>query len=471
MKLKIFSSKIISGFFIAVLVFSVALSSHKVFAAAGDIQVTVTEEGDAAAISGASVLVTCTGGVATALTGSPTTNGSGIVSAAPQVASSCDNGDSVILTIAKDGYVTKTVSGLTYIAASSPNVYTATGVQFAYKVTGVTDELSNALSSGVTITTGDAFGTTCIANGGAWYCSVPLANTGVAVSIAKDGYVTNTATSFASDRVAPTDAQVTAVAAGVKYALKVTARNAFTTIVSGATVTAGDSFSTTCSENGSTGIYYCAIPLANTGILAKVVSTGNDTGTVAYTDRIAATDAQGVVSFTTNITASGSAPSVTMPTNPSSSAIISTTNSSSSSSSTSTTSTQTYAPATTTTPAVITGCAGASLFSTITGQSCAGASSTVTPPTVMAPMAATIEASSMVVSADVTKKSSVDSIMALQLALNKALGSELAVALKADGKWGAKTTNAIKMFQKASKLKSDGKVGLKTSAALNSSIK
>jgi len=71
------------------------------------------------------------------------------------------------------------------------------------------------------------------------------------------------------------------------------------------------------------------------------------------------------------------------------------------------------------------------------------------------------------VAASVTAKSGSSAVMALQAALNKALASNTFVALSADGKWGAKTTAAVKMFQAWAHLTADGKVGPKTSAALN----
>jgi hypothetical protein len=472
-------NKVLSGMLVLMCaVFLFGSSSHLAHATAGDIQVTVTEEGDGAAVSGATVLVECTGGAYTALTGSPTTNGSGVVLAAPQAGSSCDNGDAVSIQVAKDGYVTGTSALGTYTAASDPNPYAFSGLQFAYKVTGVTSEGASAALAGATVTTGDTFGTTCVASGSAWYCAVPLANTGIAIKVAKDGYVTNSGTSFGADRVAATDAQQTASVSGVQFALKVTVANAFSTPVHGATVTAGDSFGTTCSENGSTGIYYCAIPLANTGVIAKVVSTGNDTITTGYTDRTVATDPQGVLTLTTNVSASGN---ITLsPTASDTSSSSNTTTSSSSTSTTSTASTtSTTTPSITTTVTVpatatlVAGCTGTTMFSPTTGQSCAGTamSSTGNETTIISP------AMTAQVPTSVTAHSPKASIQALQSDLNLVLGANLAPQLVVDGLYGPKTTAAIKQFQTwfnttaTTKLVVDGKVGTHTSSAINASMK
>ena len=294
-------NKLLLGFFIFVLfVFSFTLSTNKVNAAAGDIQVTVTQEADGAALSGATVLVRCTGGAYTALTGSPTTNGSGIVSAAPQGGSSCAGGDTVDIQVAKDGYVTNTSTGAgTYVALSDPNTYTVSGVQFGFKVTGITDELSSSITS-ATVLTGDAYGTTCSLISGAWYCAVPLANTGIVVSVAKSGYVTNTATSFASDRTLADDAQRGIVVAGIQYAQKVTITRESSGALTGATVTAGSSHNP-CLESGSTGIYYCPVPSDQDGGVndISITKTGYVTNTTYGTSNRAAADSvQGTVAAT-----------------------------------------------------------------------------------------------------------------------------------------------------------------------------
>lgn len=123
---------------------------------------------------------------------------------------------------AKDGYVTSAAlatgtlsGGLTDLTGS------ALSLNYAYKVSSITSERSVALTGG-TVSAGDSFGTSCSESGGAYYCPVPLANTGVAARFVKDGYVTNSATNFASDRTSATDAQVAASITNVLYTLKIT---------------------------------------------------------------------------------------------------------------------------------------------------------------------------------------------------------------------------------------------------------
>ena len=72
----------------------------------------------------------------------------------------------------------------------------------------------------------------------------------------------------------------------------------------------------------------------------------------------------------------------------------------------------------------------------------------------------------MISTSGVTSKSSTSAVKALQTALNKALS----ITLTVDGKWGAKTTAAVKKFQTWAKITADGKVGPVTSAKLNASV-
>lgn len=69
----------------------------------------------------------------------------------------------------------------------------------------------------------------------------------------------------------------------------------------------------------------------------------------------------------------------------------------------------------------------------------------------------------------ITPTSSASDVMALQASLNRALVGKLAIALVVDGKWGMKTTEAVKMFQAQAGIAADGKVGPITSAKLNAS--
>lgn len=199
------------------------------------------------------------------------------------------------ISAAKDGYVTNTANSFASdrTAATESQVTAAVStVRYAFKVTGVSNELGTALSS-VTLATGNSYGTSCTESSGAWYCAVPLADTGIAISAAKDGYVTDTATSFASDRTSAADSQVAAAVTSVDFAFKVSSiTSEASEALTGGTVTTGDSYGTTCTE--SSGVYYCAVPLANTGVAIQFVKDGYITNTASSfsSDRSTASAAQ-----------------------------------------------------------------------------------------------------------------------------------------------------------------------------------
>jgi hypothetical protein len=148
----------------------------------GPIKVTVTRE-VGGVDSGFTVEVRCTGGAYNQLTGSPTTNASGSVSAEPVAGSSCDNGDSIDVRVSKDGYVTKEDIGITTYPGADISI---TGVQYAYKITSILAEATGAeLKATATIVkTGNAQGTTCVQGGDTnWYCAVPLADDTLATQV------------------------------------------------------------------------------------------------------------------------------------------------------------------------------------------------------------------------------------------------------------------------------------------------
>lgn len=174
------------------------------------VKVTVADE-----ILGALVGATVTTGDAFAVT--CTASGAAYYCAVPLAHTARD------VRTALDGYVTKTVADAfadRTVATDAQRTVAVASVQFAFKVTGATDELAAALSS-MTVATGDAFGTACTESGGAWYCPVPVAHTGVGVRGTKPGYLTLTE-NFAADRVAATDAQQSRALAGVAFSLRIT---------------------------------------------------------------------------------------------------------------------------------------------------------------------------------------------------------------------------------------------------------
>ncbi|MDP7494693.1 MAG: hypothetical protein QGG26_17135, partial [Candidatus Undinarchaeales archaeon] len=177
----------------------------------------------------------------------------------------------------KDGYVQKDYSIGTQTARSVDTAAqvstTVSGIQFAYKVTGVTSEgpandLTGILSA---LTVGDATGqNACTLNSGAWYCPVMLANSDqtLVATPTKDGYVRKTTYALTSGttRGAHTTGQVTDTITGLQFAYKVTAitsegpTNTLTTSVTALTV--GDATGQTACQLHS-GSWYCPTVLAN----------------------------------------------------------------------------------------------------------------------------------------------------------------------------------------------------------------
>ncbi len=95
-------------------------------------------------------------------------------------------------------------------------------------------------------------------------------------------------------------------------------------------------------------------------------------------------------------------------------------------------------------------------YNTVTGVAYCSGGTTTTPPTWVPPIRVNIY-------------SSASDIMALQTSLNRALVGKLAIALVVDGRWGMKTTEAVKIFQAQAGIAVDGKVGPITSAKLSAS--
>ena len=119
---------------------------------------------------------------------------------------------------------------------------------------------------------------------------------------------TATSSGFVATTAATTGAlstaSVTGTAATLSYAVKVTVTTDGTVVLSGAAVVAGDSLSVSCTESGSTGIYYCAVPVSHTGVISQVTKSGYS-GTGTYTDRTAESDAQSTLSITAGATGGG----------------------------------------------------------------------------------------------------------------------------------------------------------------------
>ena len=226
------------------------------------------------------------------------------------------------LVAVKDGYVTTTAADVPLAsnrtagtdAQGVTTMTTANGLDFSYIITGITSEVfaTDLTATATSVRVGDDTGlSTCTFDTDTWYCPVVLANSdGTMVArVYQDGYVQKDtyALTTGTTRLLNTTAQKTDTIAGIQYAVKATATvNASGSVVSGATVTAGDSLAVSCTENGTTGIYYCAIPLADTEVVISVVKSGYNNGSNTFADRTTGTDTQVVVPVIMYLTSSGS---------------------------------------------------------------------------------------------------------------------------------------------------------------------
>ncbi|MFA6450973.1 MAG: Ig-like domain-containing protein [bacterium] len=204
--------------------------------------------------------------------------------------------------VTKDGYVADATSFLfssDRTAATDGQISATTGaVKTAFKITSIMSDGNVDITLTATgVVTGDAQGTTCTLNAGAWYCPMPVANTTLAIQVTKDGYVQDiTSLSFNTDRVANADAQVSATTGTVKTAYKITSimtdGNVDITLTA-TEVKTGDAQGTTCALYS--GAWYCPVPVADTTLAIQVTKDGyvQDIVSLAFTgDRAAQTSAQ-----------------------------------------------------------------------------------------------------------------------------------------------------------------------------------
>lgn len=215
--------------------FVVIFDTKEVFAdpATGDIIITVENE-LGTSVSGAIFTFNCDGTNHAVTDGGAgdddsASNGTIHILAATVDAgtSGCDNNDAFTSdTVLKDGFVIENTTLENYVGTPGISWNEATtSLDFAMNVTGITDEINNALT-GVTVMAGDSFGTSCTESSGEWYCAVPLGDRDRDVLITKDGYVQyNTAVENItppSDRESASDPPMTIGIDGVKFAHKIT---------------------------------------------------------------------------------------------------------------------------------------------------------------------------------------------------------------------------------------------------------
>ncbi|MCX6734792.1 MAG: S-layer homology domain-containing protein [Candidatus Peregrinibacteria bacterium] len=253
-------------------------------------KVTVTREGDGLALSGATVSHTHPDEAC------PEDGSTGVYYCA--LSPEYDGGAGAF--VSKDGYVYTTGTTIDRTNGTSPQgEVTVSNVQFAYKITGITNERDLDFTTFATsLTVGDETGqNTCILASGAWYCPVsvsgPANSDGTMVgNVFRDGYVqADHILAVQTNRTLNSDAQVSDTISGIQYSHKVTAQDELGNPLSIANVSVGGYG---CSESGTSGVYYCVVPVAADGGVGDVSISkdGYVTYTTNSTDR-SATTAQG----------------------------------------------------------------------------------------------------------------------------------------------------------------------------------
>jgi len=158
----------------------------------------------------------------------------------------------------------------------------------------VDNELDQSLS-GATVTGGSG-NTACVASGSTYYCAIPPAeDDSSSFTVAKDGYVTRTNITLANRTDATSEQQE--ADADLLFAVKVTgATDELGNSINLANVDTGNSYGVQCQESSNT--WYCAVPLAHTGVTVRGIKDGYVANTsTTFTDRTSATDGQQSVSL------------------------------------------------------------------------------------------------------------------------------------------------------------------------------
>lgn len=223
---------------------------------------------------------------------------------------SCTIGESETLRASAsiDGWVTREWTQASFPGASTSAVFTTrASLDYTIVVSGVDDELGTAITLDGTSASVSYTGTVASQSYSGLKKYIAGSTSGGNVVAEADGYVkvTSTGTMTVSGTASQSidfgtgdDSDVDE--SGLAFAHKINLGGAYNsgstqTNITGATVTAGDDGGTTCTDN-SDGDYYCAVPLAETGVAATASSIPfgglTQTLTCTYTDRDDETDAQ-----------------------------------------------------------------------------------------------------------------------------------------------------------------------------------
>ncbi len=264
-----------------------------------------------------------TDGTASESTGAVTADGIVKLASTSAELTNCDKTDTVTATVSLNGWVTRTWTGVITASTSDGEVdpFTTRASQDYNLVAGlVKNELGGALVLDGTTASVSYSGTTASSSYSGGYKYIAATADGTLTG-GGDGYVNKTlaVTWSSAYSTASKSADFNSATAstyngdqlpfGVKVNLDKADRSGLVySNIAGATMTAGDSLGVSCTDN-SDGDYYCAVPIAHTGVSARAdsipVGGRSENSTCAYTDRTTGGDAQSTCTINANEPASG----------------------------------------------------------------------------------------------------------------------------------------------------------------------
>lgn len=191
-----------------------------------------------------------------------------------------------------------------YSATTTPvtSSDTVKGLEPMLKISSFLDELGNSImpTSGSPFTVSGALDLIAQTySSGVWYVAASSTDTtGGTLTASVNGYVTKSVSSVLTSTTTQYTFNVgssngsTYNIVGLPFALKTTVQTSGGSAISGATVKAGNLESVTCSESGSTGIYYCVIPATDIATNVRVSKVGYNISSNSYRARSANSDGQ-----------------------------------------------------------------------------------------------------------------------------------------------------------------------------------
>ena len=202
--------------------------------------------------------------------------------------------DTIRAKVSLGGWATRKWTVALPASTSSP-FSTLASMDYTILVNGVTDELGNTLTLNGTTASATYSGTVASQSysGGKRY--IAGSTSGGTVTGGANGYVNRVSSALTISSTASqsvdfgTSDNSNLNESGLSFAYKFT-------VATGATVTAGNSFSISCTE--SSGAYYCAVPLSHTAVTAKAVKTGCADVATTYSLRTSGSTAQQLGSMT-----------------------------------------------------------------------------------------------------------------------------------------------------------------------------